>query len=171
MVQNKIVYVLLFLTLLCCFVFASDSITGYAIKDSVPLGENITAFGSFVDDANVNTNVLCSLYLKDTVSGTLVDRADDVFTDARGTFSFILPLTEPNFLRDENYTAQVVCGDATESKTFIAGNRRSIEHLASNEFEFVTAPENVESFLAWIFIGGFILVLVLALGWAVGGRL
>ena len=151
--ENKVICVLVFITLISCFVYSADSITNYSIKPNVPLGENITAFGNFVDDANVHANVLCSLYLKNVGDGALVDRADDVYTDARGTFSFILPLNEPNFLRDENYEAQVVCGDATESLYFIAGDRRSIEHLASNEFEYLTEAENVESLFAWGIVG------------------
>jgi len=139
-------------------VFSADSITSYSVKTPVPLNQPVTVFGIFQDDANSHGNNLCSFYLLDTATNTLIDQADDDFTDARGYFAMSFVITEPNFNRDQNYAVQTVCGEATDTDSFIVGNFESIADSTAQNFEFATDSENVDTFL----IVGFILFLVFA---------
>lgn len=151
-------FLVLFLILLFAVnVFSADAISSYSVKSNVFLNQPVTAFGIFSDDANVNGNTLCSFYLLDS-SGVLVDRADDGYTDASGRFSMSFVVTEPNFDRDSDYNVTVVCGEATDSDSFVVGNFESIADSTAQNFEFVTDSENVDTLL----IVGFILFLLFA---------
>ena len=84
--------------LLLVGVHGADSISNYKVPYEVPLGTDVTIFGQFSDDANVNGDVICSFYLV-TDQNALIDRSDDQYTDSLGYFASSFTITEPDFKR------------------------------------------------------------------------
>lgn len=146
--EKKIIFVLIALFCLIPFTLSADSISNYNVKDPVKLGQEATAFGLFQDDANNNGNVLCSFYFLDS-NDVLIDRANDQYTDSLGYFMGKFTITEPDFKREQRYTIRTVCGGATEDGNFLVSQRESIAHTGTQEFDYLTAPENLDTIAIW----------------------
>lgn len=156
--EKKIIFVLLLLCLLP--LFNADTISNYNVKNPVNLGQEVTAFGLFTDDANVNGDVICSFYLLDE-NNVLIDRADDQYTDSLGYFMSKFVITEPDFKRDSNYQVRTVCGNASSDANFLVSQRESISHTGSKEFDYITQQENLDT----IFIWGIFIIIFLVIGY------
>lgn len=129
----------------------SDSIVDYTISSEVPLNQFVTVTGAFIDTNSNNAGQLCSFYLK-TLDGVLVDRADDQYTDSTGVFAMRFKVNEPYFKRDNNYSVFTVCGDANTSSNFAVMQRETIAEPASQEFEYITNPINLDTVFVWAII-------------------
>ena len=131
--------------LLFGFVFA-DSISGYVVPSSVPLGQTITASGIF-SDAN---STLCSFYFFDANTGALVTRATSQYSSTTGRFALAgFPITEPRFKRDSNYLLQSECGSASASLSFVVTQRETVAFIGQQEFDYLTDNENLDTVFIW----------------------
>jgi hypothetical protein len=163
MVMNKKFCLIFFLIFLCASVFAGG-LSNYVVPDSVSLGQHITATGFYSDGNNPINNIKCSFYFLNDLN-VVVERATDEYTTSSGRF-VLTPflITEPTFLRGQEYILKTECGTFTEEKTFVVGQRQTIAHLGSQEFEYITNPENVDTLSIWFLLGIAFFVLVLPAG-------
>jgi hypothetical protein len=152
-------FVLFALTLLASFSVA-DSITNYKVPSTVLLGESITATGFYNSDINTNSGFLCDFYITDQ-NGVLLTRFTAQYTTGTGRFTGLnLKADEPVVQRGGNYRLVSECGGATADANFVVGQRRTIADQASNEFEYLTNPENVDTIIIWVILGGTILFII-----------
>jgi len=157
MVQKiKLFTILLLFAFLTPFIF-SDSIENYKITQEVNLNEQVKIFGLFQDSNALNSNVLCSFYFL-TDQNRLIDRGNDIYTDGSGYFSNSFIVTEPDFLRDNNYTARVVCDNAENTAEFQIMQKRTNEQFLSQEFDFMTNSDNTNGVLS---VGFALLILII----------
>lgn len=160
--EKKLILLLFTIALLIPFCVNADTISNYNVKDPVKLGQEATAFGLFQDaDANLHGNVLCSFYFLDE-NNVLIDRANDQYTDSLGYFMGKFTITEPDFKREERYTIRTVCGGATQDGNFLVAQRESIAHSGTQEFDYLTSPENTDTILIWGLMILIILVILFA---------
>jgi hypothetical protein len=158
--------------LLCLnFAFASTSITNYIIPSNVPLGDVVTATGVLNDTNGTTEGYLCNFYFLDD-QNVLIKRATDQYTTSTGRFTMVnfVP-TEPTFKRDHNYTVLSECKGATASATFLLGNFETISQPASQNFAWLTHPENTDTFFIWgaliLFLGIFVIGIISLFKWGV----
>ena len=145
---KKIALIFLAIMFFSAFVLGS-SIDNYTITPSVPLGQYATATGLYMDSNLLSAGRLCSFYFID-LNGVLIDRADDQYTDSRGYFAMRFPIIEPYFKRNQDYNIKAVCGDANASHaTFKVAQLESIASASTQNFEFITKPENIDTLLIW----------------------
>ena len=152
--DKKIILLCILLILFSSFSFSS-SITNFNIPSEVKLNQEITATGISLDDSNVpSVNQLCSFYLLNADTGSLIDRASDQYTTQTGRFTMTpYTINEPNFKRDSNYTLKVECGSSSEDLNFAITQRETIGELGSQEFDYLTTPENVDTAFIWVIMG------------------
>lgn len=144
-------------------VFA-DTISNYSVPASVPLGNNVTATGLFEDSNGLKSGFLCSFYFFEQNTGVLVKRATDQYSTSTGRVTMAgFPINEPLFKRDQNYTLRTECGTTFADANFLVAQRESIAHTASQEFEFITEPENTDTGFIWGTIIAVIIIAVLLL--------
>jgi len=122
--RKVIILVLLALLLLP---LANASISNYAVPSTIPLNQGITATGQSTNDLNnAVADELCSFYFLD-LSGNLIDRASDQYTDQTGRFAMpAFVITEPKFQRFQNFTLKTVCGPNEADANFTIGQRQEI---------------------------------------------
>jgi hypothetical protein len=141
----------------------SATIVDYAVPASVPLGQKITATGTYTSD--INEGIKCSFYFLDDLNN-LVYRATDQYTTATGRFTMTgKTLLEPDFKRAHTYTLQSECGDATAQSTFTVAQREDIATLGANEFTFLMLPGNIGTIGAWLIFGGALIGIILLITW------
>lgn len=118
MEAKKIILVALLLIMLALPSFAS--ITNYAVPSEMPLNLEVTATGLSLDSNSMpNVNQLCSFYFLKASDGILIDRATDQYTDQTGRFAMPkFKLTEPDFIRGQNYTLRTTCGSNQQDANF-----------------------------------------------------
>ena len=58
-------------------------------------------------------------------------------------------IKEPVFLRGKEYTLRSECGSVVAEEKFLVGQRMTLSHFGDQEFEFLTNPENVDTFSIW----------------------
>jgi hypothetical protein len=121
--EKKIMLGLIFLLLLS---FSFASISNYNVPSEVPLNLEVTATGKSLDTNSVaNTNQICSFYFLEAETGYLVDRATDQYTDQTGRFAMPkFKLTEPDFIRGQNYTLKTICGENETDANFLVIQRQ-----------------------------------------------
>jgi hypothetical protein len=118
-------------------------ITNYnASPSEVPLETELAISGTFVDDLNHSTNIICSYYITDQ-NGIKLYRMSDTRTDLQGNFFQKLRLTEPRFQRGEDYNALTICDQANATKQFLLGQREAVYHSTLWEFKWLTDPSNI----------------------------
>ena len=152
--------ILILFALCLSFVSATPQITDYNVPNQINLGDMITATGIYSDSNGTPYNrVLCSFYFLDA-NGDLIKRASDQYTTGTGRFTMVnfIP-SEPIFKRGETYTLQTECDSSGATDSFLLAQRESIAHVGSNEFEYLTNPENTDTLFIWGAILG-IMVLV-----------
>jgi hypothetical protein len=165
--------IIVLLCLCLSIVSASPQITDYNVPSQVNLGDMITATGIYSDtNGSTYNKVLCSFYFLDA-NGDLVKRASDQYTTGTGRFTMVnfIP-SEPIFKRGETYTLQSECESSSASDSFLLAQRESIAHVGSNEFEYITNPENTDTLFIWgAIIGILLLVFMFLFGIIrIGGR-
>ena len=137
----------------------ADSITNYTIRESVPLGLNLTIYGEYVADNN--SGVLCSFFIKDLNDfQSYVIRLTDRKTFSDGTFYTEYALNEPDFKRTYDYNVITKCGTATAWGITNIQQREEISHTAQQEFEYIFAPKNLDSIFILATVLFFILLIV-----------
>lgn len=129
---------------------ASASIENYTVSDEVYLNERVNIFGAYQDLNNLNSNIICSTYFFND-ENVLVERANDVYTDGSGYFSNSFYIYEPSFLRGEKYLVKSVCSDSEGIGYFTVLQKRDVGNFLSNEFEYYTNNNNVDSVLSILF--------------------
>jgi hypothetical protein len=136
---------------LLCFSFAfADTITDYRVPDNIPLNQLATATGLFEDSNGIKDGYLCSFYFLDATTGDLIKRATDQYSTKTGRFTMAgFPITEPLFKRDSNYTLRSECGTASADANFTVGQIETLSHAGEKNFEFITNPENTDTFFIW----------------------
>ena len=153
----KKIFTLAIFFLLCNFVSA-DNIANYTVLDEVPLDKYVTISGTFLDDLNQNTNVLCDFYILNE-NGEKIYRLSSRRTDLKGNFYSTLQITEKNFSRGSDYNALTICDQAESIAEFSVIQRETVYNPLLYEFKWITEGGNVYPI---VIIGGFILLIVFA---------
>jgi len=126
--EKKKVSLLLILLLICSSVFAFEpnSIINYSVPNEIPLNLEITATGKSIDNNGLAyVNQICSFYFLTAETGYLVERANDQYTDQTGRFAMTkFKLTEPDFIRGNNYTLKTICGANEIDANFLVIQRQ-----------------------------------------------
>lgn len=154
--MKKIFSLLIFL-LLCNFALA-DSIANYSVLEEVPLDKYVTISGTFFDDLNQNTNILCDFYIENEY-GEKIYRLSSERTDLKGNFYANLQITEKTFKRGYDYNALTICDQAEAISGFSVIQRETIYNPLLYEFRYITAEGNM---FPIFLIGGFLLLVVFA---------
>jgi hypothetical protein len=161
---------IVFLFVLVCVSFVgATSISNYSVPSVVPMGNSVTAFGVWSGGAGT----WCNFFILDANTRVLVYRATDQLTSGSGRFSMNPKvITEPVFKRYSSYTLQTICADAVSDANFYVGQIESINSSAKANFEYLTNPENTDTFFIWgSMIGLFVLLLMFLFGiMRIGGR-
>jgi hypothetical protein len=156
MVMGKRFFVAFFLVLILTSVFAIG-IKDYVVPSEIALGQRITASGIYEDGNNPVDNIKCSFYFINDAN-IVVQRATDEYTTQTGRFVLTpFVINEPTFLRGEDYVLRTECGTFSADKSFFVGQRQSIAHVGTQEFGFLTEPENTGTIFMW---GTFLLILI-----------
>lgn len=159
--MKKVLIVFLVMLLFGTFVLGSQSITNYKVSPRVSMGLNATATGLFEDTNGAVSGQLCSFYFYD-LNGVLIVRATDQYSSGTGRFTMVgFPVTEPTFKRGQSYTLRSECASASADQNFIVAQRETISAPASQEFEYITNPENVDTLFIW---GAFFIFVLFVLG-------
>lgn len=160
----KKLLILLILVCFCFNVFATSEILEYKIPSQVNVDQRISATGFYSDGNNPVNNIKCSFYFLDD-NNVLVSRATDEYTTLTGRF-VLTPflINEPTFLRGKEYTLRTECNLAIVEEKFFVGQRSTIAHLGTQEFEYLTNPENIDTFSIWFLILIFVIVILLPAG-------
>lgn len=153
--MKKIILLVIFL-LFCNFTLA-DSIINYDVLSEVPLNNNLTISGKFLDDLNKNTNIYCDFYILNGV-GKKIYRISSKKTDLKGNFYADLKITENYFKRGEIYTVLTICDQAEADANFFVTQKETIFNPLLYEFKWVTESGNV---FPIILIGGFLLFFII----------
>ena len=142
MAAKKIIFALLLFAILAGTASA-DIITNYEVYPAeVPLEQEVTISGIFVDDLNHSVNVICSHYITDS-NGIKIHKMGDTRTGSQGEFFQKLRMTEPKFQRGEDYNALTICDQANATKQFLLGQREAVYHSTLWEFKWLTDPSNI----------------------------
>ena len=161
MIPHKFLILVLMLLLICFVSSASATITNLITTPSVYLGETLTIRGT--SDTN---QILCQFIVIDD-NGIAIERLSDEFSFADGSFYAERTISEPKYLRDQNYTINVRCGSSGDmNSAFLVLNRRPLDHVVSQEWLFVFSRENMDVFFI---MGTFFLAALLAglIGYAI----
>lgn len=151
MLNKKIICVVIFLFFITA---VHATITDYNVPTLIPLDRILSISGKI---SPPTSGVVCSFLIYDT-DNSLIFRLSDEKTVGNGIFaSNHFVLTEPMFLRGNDYNAVTTCDTDVASKTFRVDNRQALlAYQLNKEVGFFGNQANQEGFFAIIiFIGLF----------------
>ena len=155
--MKKIIILLILILVFSNFVLA-DTISNYNVSSEVPLEKNLTISGTFLDDLNQSTNILCDFYILNS-DDEKIYRLSSERTDLKGNFYANLQITETIFSRGSDYNVLTICDQADAISEFTVIQRETIYNPLLYEFKYITAEGNL---FPIFLIGGFLLLIVLA---------
>ena len=157
--MNKILLSLFCFLMLGTYTYATDLIGDYIVQPkNVPLNQELSISGVFIDDINDSANRICSFYIT-TQDGNAIYRLSDQITDLTGNFYAFLEITEPRLKRGETYYMKTICGDAEIQQDFTVENRETIFQPVVWDFKWITDLGNINP-LIWIGGGFFVVILI-----------
>jgi hypothetical protein len=161
-------FLLIFFSIfLCSFVF-SDSIENYRVLTQVPLNQNLTIYGEY--HADVNVDVLCAAYIFDIKNldvNVAVVRLKDQYTFSDGSFYNQIKIEEPLFQRGIDYNAITKCGTTETGAVFSVAQKEDIvagftPASISNDIRFWVDSNNQISAILLLF-GALVFAVFIAL--------
>lgn len=157
--MKKIQFILFILATALFAGSASAAIINYKVPASVKLDEILTVDGQI--DPAVD-NVRCSMRIYDS-NGAFIKRLTDEYTTGGGVFSSsYLKITEPVFMRLDDYNVVSDCDGNIAFDTFNVGQARGPDYLFLGTAFYL--KDNMELIVLCLFIV-FILVVLIAYGW------
>lgn len=166
--MHKKILALIFLLAFITTVFSAQTITSYIVPNSIALNDTVTATGIYNDTNGDISGQLCHFFFFNQY-GVQVYRATSQYTTPTGRFAMnAVKLTEPTFVRDQNYVLETVCVGATADSNFSVVQTEQFfgwypQSLALDLLYF-TNQENAMFFFFGIII---LLALTVAISWVV----